>query len=409
MPHDPLQAGPLAAVAAYDLSTPGGLALLRRFDAQFHRLPAEARAAAARRLPLVLPLAERAEGLLVLPGGGLAWRSDAALLVPDPGSAIGVTALAPALWAIALAAEGAQALCHGAEGLRAGAAPAAVQAAVLLPDAGALAALLPAVAEWRGPALLHRHPGGAVLWELVPAPPGLALAASLCGEALPEHGVLPRFLWAMGADDRYQHLSTGLAQHLDEHLAAEVSDALRFALVADWTDGEDSRASPLADALGLLPAGFAADPARPAGSTLLQGWDGPPPGQAMFGLAAAESPQRWDAALRQSFLQHLRADWPGALIAGPGQAPLPLDGLAADRLVRGALPACAALLPLAEPMAPALLLQQAEALALALGVPLLLAAPCWGLSQWLEPAGGRGHGNGAGLGLGAGLEFLEES
>jgi hypothetical protein len=411
MPHDPLQDGPLAGVVSYDLSAPGGLALLRRFDAGFHRLPPEARDDAARRLPLRLPLAERAEGLLVLPGGALAWRDNDGILLPDPGSAIGVTALAPALRRLALAAPGATALHHAADGLRLGS-TAATQCAVLLASAAVLAPLLPAVAEWRGPALLHGHPGGAVLWELVPAPPALALAASLCGETIPESVALPRHLWAMGADDRYQHLSAGLAQHLDEYLAAEISDALRFALIGHWTDGESSEASRLADGLGLLPAGFGPNPGRPPAAGMAEAFPRAaaalPAGHALLGLAGAEAPERWDAARRQSFLQRLRAQWPEALLLGESSqaAPLPLDGLAADRLARTETLACAALLPLVEPMAPGLLLQQAGALAQMLDAPLLLSAPCWGLGHWLD--GGGGRGNGPGFGTGAALELFDE-
>ena len=411
MPHDPSQDGPLAGVVAYDLSAPGGLALLRRFDAQFHRLPPEARDEAARRLPLRLPLAERADGLLVLPGGALAWRDEAGILLPDPGSAIGVTTLAPALRRLALAAPGATALHHAADGLQLGAAG-AVQCAVVLPSAAVLAPLLPAVVEWRGPALLHSHPGGAVLWELVPAPPALALAASLCGEAIPDSAALPRHLWAMGADDRFQHLSAGLAQHLDEHLAAEISDALRFALIGHWTDGDSSEASRLADGLGLLPAGFGPDPGRPPAGGIAAAFPRAaaalPDGHALLGLAGAEAAGRWDAALRQRFLQQLRAQWPEALLLGESGAvpPLPLEGLAADRLARTESRACVALLPLGEPAAPSLLLQRAGALARMLDAPLLLLAPPWGLGQWLDGTGG--CGNGPGFGMGAALELFDE-
>ncbi|MFC7556812.1 hypothetical protein ACFQU7_39940 [Pseudoroseomonas wenyumeiae] len=108
MPHPNLQDGPLARVNAYDLTTPAGLALLRRFDAQFHRLPQAAREAALADLQLVLPLADRAEGLVVLPGGALAWRDGETILLSDPGSATGITQAAQLRQA---------ALAAGADGL----------------------------------------------------------------------------------------------------------------------------------------------------------------------------------------------------------------------------------------------------------------------------------------------------
>jgi hypothetical protein len=212
----------------------------------------------------------------------------------------------------------------------------------------------------------------------------------------------------MGADDRYQHLSAGLVQHLDEHLAAEVSDALRFALIGHWTDGEDSEASRLADGLGLLPAGFGPDPGHPPAAGMAATVPHPaalPAGQALLGLAAAEAPGRWTPALRQAFLQGLRSHWPDARLLGEA-GPLPLTGLAADRLARGEFPVCAALLPLAEPMPIGALLQRAGTLAATLDAPVLLAAPCWGLGHWLD--GGSGRGNAAGFGLGAALELFDE-
>jgi hypothetical protein len=414
MPHRTLQDGPLARVDAYDLTGPAGMALLRRFDAQFHRMPPATRAEALPGLRLVLPLAERAEGLLVLPGGALAWRDGGGVLVCDPGSAIGV-AEAAALWQAAEAAGG---LCirHGRQGLGiAGGPRPPCQAATLLPQAAGLAALLPAVAEWRGPAMIHWQDGGAAVWEMVPAPPALALAASLAGEALEPGAVLPRFHWAMSADEGYQHLSSGLAAHLDEVLGSEVSDALRFALVAQWTDGEDSMASRLADGLALLPSAFAAEPAQPAGMAPLGGWPRAAarlrPGQALLGIAAAEAANAWDATLRQRFLMLARELLPeGAQLAteAPCSGPAPLHGLAADRLVRQDCPACAVLVPPGPGEAPQDLLRHAAALAPALGVPLLLAVPGWGLCHLLDPAGGRGSGNGTAYGLGAALELFEE-
>ncbi|MBC9177335.1 hypothetical protein [Pseudoroseomonas ludipueritiae] len=415
MPHPSLQDGPLARVGTYDLTTPAGLALLRRFDAQFHRLPPASREVALAELQLVLPLAERAEGLLVLPGGALAWREGGTILLPDPGSATGVTQSALLRQAV-LPAEGLT-IGHGAEGLCiAGTAGRGPQSATVLPRASVLAPLLPALAEWRGPAVIHWHGQGAVVWEMVPAPAPLALAVSLAGEPLAPGAALPRFLWAMaGADETYQLLASGLSAHLDEVLASEISDALRFALVAQWTDGGESLASRLADGLALLPSAFTADVAEPAGLAMLAAWPRMmsrlQPAQALIGIAAAEAGSRWDAALRQSFLAALRETLPAGtclLAEAPRVEPAPLESLAADRLVRGTAPAFAALAPLALEERPAARLRQVNLLALRLGVPVLLAVPDWGLCHLLDPAGSSGCGNGMGYGLGAALELFED-
>ncbi|MFC7556811.1 hypothetical protein ACFQU7_38250 [Pseudoroseomonas wenyumeiae] len=287
-------------------------------------------------------------------------------------------------------------VCHEAAGLCiAGGASGIPQSATLLPQASVLAPLLPALAEWRGPAVIHWHGQGAVVWEMVPAPAPLALAVSLVGEPLPPDATLPRFLWAMaGADESYQLLSSGLSAHLDEMLASEISDALRFALVAQWTDGGDSLASRLADGLALLPSAFAAEAAQPAGLAALAEWPRMrarlEPAQALIGIAAAEAGGHWNLMLRQAFLAALRETLPAGtcLLAEAARAePAPLDDLAADRLVRGAAPAFAALAPLAAQEKPPALLRQVGGLALRLGVPVLLAVPDWGCATcWTRRA-----------------------
>jgi hypothetical protein len=416
MLHRPYQDGPLARVAAYDLTTPAGLALLRRFDAQFHRLPAEARQDAIRSLRLVLPLAERAEGLLVLPGGAVAWRNGESVLVCDPSSSVGVTTSAAALRGAVLGQSGTFFIQHGKNGLQLGhdsAFPA--QSATLAPRASLYADILPAVAEWRGPAMIQWQASGATIWEMVPAPPPLSLAVSLVGEVLEAGAPLPRFLWALqGGDECYQHLSSGLSAHLDEWLAPEISDSLRFALVAHWTDGEDSVASRLADGLAWLPSAFAADPACPPSQEMLAHWPRAatalPPAGMMFGIAAAETGQSWALPLRRAFLDAARANLPAetVLMAEAGAtAAAPLAALDADRLARSSTRALSVTAPLSVRDTPQGLLRLAEAMALRIGAPVLLAVPAWGLCHQADPAGLRMRGNGPAYGLGAGLEAFE--
>lgn len=415
MPHLPHQDGPLARVASYDLASAAGLALLRRFDAQFHRLPEAARNMAVQGLQLALPLAARAQGLLVLPGGALAWRDGESVLVCDPASSVGVTTSRQALQKAVSDQSGTFFILHGKNGLQLGHDSVfSGQSATWVPRASLYADILPSLAEWRGPAMIHWHEAGAAVWEMVPAPPPLALAVSLVGEALEAGASLPRFLWAVsGSEECFQHLSSGLAAHLDEWLAPEVSDALRFALIAHWTDGEDSIASQLADGLFWLPRAFAADPARPAGLEMRSHWPRAaatlPPHAALLGLAATEAAEAWSPQLRRDFLAALRAEWPVAtlLSESAGAAPAPLDTLAADRLARAGTPALAALSTLSAIDTPQGVLRRAEAVALRLGAPVLLAIPAWGLCHQLDPSGLRVLGNGAAYGLGAGLEAFE--
>ncbi|MBO1076121.1 hypothetical protein [Roseomonas marmotae] len=414
MPPFSLQDSPLARVAAYDLTGAAGLALLRRFDAQWHRLPPEERPEALDGLRMALPLAERAEGLLVLPGGALAWREGQRVLLCDPASAIGLSP-APAGLRATAQADG-WTIAHAGDGLRLlDGRVLSPQAATLLPRAGALAPLLPALAEWRGPAMIHWQAGGAAIWEMVPAPPALALAVSLVGEVLQPGEGLPAAFWAMqGGDEVYQHLASGLAAHLDELLASEVSDALRFALVARWTDGGESVSSRLADGLAMLPSSFGPDAMSPPGLAPLAGWPQAArlrAGQMLFGLSAAEAGGRWSAALRRACLSALRENVSAeaSLLTGPALTePVLLHSLAADRLVRATAQTMAALAPLDAAETPQRLLHRAATLSLALGVPLLLAVPGWGLCHWLDPDGGPGAGNAPAYGMGAFLEAFED-
>lgn len=416
MPHSLHLDSPLAGVAAYDLTTATGLALLRRFDAQFHRLPPAERADAVRSLALVLPLASRGEGLLVLPGGALAWRQGESVLVADSSSSVGVTTSAPALRGAAAVQSGTFFIHHTKNGLQMGQeAVFPAQSVTLTQRASLYADILPGLAGWRGPALIHWHQHGAAVWEMVPAPPPLALAVSLTGEVLQPGSALPRFLWAAGGGEEiYQHLSSGLSAHLDEWLASEISDALRFALIAHWTDGEDSLASRLADGLASLPSAFAADPSAPAGMETLADWPDAVPmlggDRFLLGLSAAEAGEAWTGSLPRQALEVWRDLLPprSALISERrGSAVAALDTLAADRLVRGSARSLAVLAPLAAEVRPGDLLHLVERVALRLGAPVLLAVPAWGLFHQYDPEGFRAAGNGPAFGLGAGLECFE--
>jgi len=415
---------PLDHLSSFDLSTPVGMALLRRFDARLRHLgDVEARRAAVRRLSCQVPLANRGTGLLVLPGGALALRREEAILVCDPASAIalaGEAAQTPRQGLAALPGPAPRSVVHEAEGVRALPRLPPVEGAqtvVLLETPGALGALLPETAQWRGPALLRWGAGGVVVWEMVPAPSRLALGASVVGEPLPENAAVPREVWdAPTGDDRYQLLSTGLFAHLDELLGNEVSDFLRYALVDHWTDGEESLASQLADGLGLLPACFGAPFDQPAGLIALADWPAAAAAAtaaplAVLGIGPAQWGAAWMPERRGEFLRAMRAALPEGktawlLTEAPDAAPLPLMQLGADRAARQAAGPFAVLLPLSG--APLDLLLLGHSLAQSCGAAVQLAAPAWGLCHSFDPLGGATRGNGGWYGLGGGLEDLAE-
>jgi hypothetical protein len=414
-PQDLPQDTPLAGLTSFDLTTAAGMALLRHFDARLRRLgDPGAQRAAVRRLQCRAPLSDRAAGLLVLPGGGLALREADQVLVCDTGAPLALAGAAARRLAERLdGLAGLVSVSHGPQGLRRrpGLPPARVaQAATLLPEGRLLAeAWLPAAA-WPGPALLRWGEGGVVAWPMRPAASSLALGASVAGETLPGDGaaVAPEIWDAPSGDDRYQRLSTGLFAHLDELLGNEVSDRLRFELVDHWTDGEDSLASQLADGLGLLPACFATPHDRPVGLAALAGWPraaallrrGQEP-QALLGIAAQDWGAGWRPGARQAFLRQLRGLLPAggaALLVTetPRAAPQLLAQLGADRQLRNSEADAAALLPL--PPQPSALLGIAGTLAAGCGRPVLLAVPAWGLCHRFDPAGLVEGGNAAWFG-----------
>ncbi|MCQ4159959.1 hypothetical protein NON00_08450 [Roseomonas sp. GC11] len=405
----PLQDTPLDGMLSFDLATPEGMARLRHFDARLRRLgDAAAQRAAVRRLSCIAPLANRAAGPLVLPGGALALRQGDRVLVPDPASAIGVWGgLVAALWHLLPGLPGLVSVTHGPAGLARvpGLPPVgAVQAATLLPEGAALSPVLPEAAGWSGPALLRWCPGGAVAWAMVPAAAALALGVSVAGEPLAADGPpIPREAWdAPEGDDRFPLLSTGLFAHLDELLGNEVSDLLRYELVDHWTDGEDSLASQLADGLGLLPACFASPWEQPVGAAALAPWpraaallpaaEGP---RLLLGIAAAAWGEAWRPARRHAFLRAARQALPEGLLV-PEDArcgPYPLGLLAADRQMRAGAGDAALLGAL--PASPATALRLGQAVAEGCGAPVQLVVPCWGIAHRCEPGGGPGQGNAA--------------
>lgn len=405
---------PLAGLTSLDLTSPAGMALLRRFDAQLRQMSTpEERRAAVQRLRCIPPLSDRASGLMVVPGGALALRQGRDVLVCDPASTLwlpdaaavrAVVEKQPAVLHILHREAG---LCLAAAGESAGCA----QAASFLPDAAVLSALHPRSGSEPGPAILRWSPWGAVAWRLQPAAPSLALGISVSGESLPPDGAgVSAEIWdAPHGDERYQLLSSGLFAHLDELLGNEVSDVLRFEMVDHWTDGDDCMASLLADQMGLLPACFTTPWNRPAGMAALGSWA---PAASMMqasarpmmllGIMAEDWQGAWRPAARHGFLRLLRKSLPagsGALLCSVREArpPLPVEQLDADRQMRCSEEDCFVLLP--APPIPEHALSLARQLADANAAPVHCVVPAWGLAQRFDALGGRGEGNAAWFGL----------
>ncbi|MFC4169096.1 hypothetical protein ACFOY6_17315 [Pseudoroseomonas aestuarii] len=404
---------PLGGITGLDLSSPAGMALLRRFDAQLRQFPTlDEQRAAVRHLQCLLPLSDRATGLLLLPGGSLALREGSSILVCDPVSArwlAGGRALRESLSVLpgalhVVCQEDGVCLAQGEAFVG------AVQAASWLPEAAMLAPFHPACAGLAGPAVLRWSAWGAVLWRMQTASPSLAIGISVSGEALPPDGAcIPCEIWdAPHGDERYQLLSSGLFAHLDELLGNEVSDILRFELVDHWTDGDDCMASQLADQLGELPACFARPWNRPVGLAALHAWPSlaaalmpAAPPHAILGIAHEDWRGKWQPVSRHAFLKTLRRLLPGTLPVelrweAPSLPPQALRQLDADRQIRSCAANCAALLPLPSAFEEGLRL--ARQVAEACGTPVHWIVPAWGLSQRCDPDGG-GEGNAAWYGL----------
>jgi hypothetical protein len=391
-----------------DLGCAASLARLRRADQQWLRLdPAAGRSALADLDIAVPPREPAADDLVVLPGGAIALFGTApGALVCDPQEAVATTQ--PDRWRTALGAD-ALTLLHGPAGLAVHAGPPPPR-----PPAQCLtiAADLPGAPAGRVLIQWLRH--GAVLWPLVQAPPLLVLAATLTGQPLePGAPPLPAADWqAADADLRYDRVAPALAEHVSDLLAAEVSDALRFALVAHCVDGRASLASRIAEALAVLPAHVLPRPAAWPGAPTA-GW-----GSAaarlltsrsplvLLGLERADPPRRTVTALRAAAQRQRRAALFLETDDPADREIIPIDSDAALFLARRAAATVRLGLVCAPPEDPIALYALAHHLAEAADVPVLAAAPCWGFRHRIDPDGGEA-GNAAWFGLGAGLDELD--
>jgi hypothetical protein len=390
--------------APLDLGDPSALALLRRLDARWGDMDPAARAAALAGLELVVPPPPVPGGPLLMPGGSLALGrplGDGGLLVCDPEGALVLPQEAAASLRMALEGRaGCATLLHRGDG------PACLgggppddlppQAATLVP-AGTLPAFpdTPAVVRW--------HAGGAAAWPLAPAPGLLALAAGLAAVPLGGPGLGAR-IDAPGAEAAFARLSPALAAHLDDLLALDLSDALRWALTGLCTDGRASLANRMAEVLPVLPAVLLPDPEALPGAPGA-GWEAALPelrtgGAVLLGVEAPAQPRRAVFALRA-----VLAEAPARLLRGEEEIALGSD-LALFAAPQAA--ACGRLMVLLAPPAggPVALYALAREAAQRAGAAVLAAAPCWGFRHSIR-ADGSEAGNAAWFGMGAALDELD--
>ncbi len=377
-----------------ELDDPGSIALLQHLDLVWPQLPTTVRSSLLASLVLLPPSPVRGEHAdaqaALLPGGALAWHDETGrLLVCDPESATAFAGDAarrlrrelagiPAAFSVQHAPDGARLVPGVAAALRG-------PSATLLPSgapvlAGSFGAASPAMVVW--------HQGGAVAWALAEAPGLVGLAAALTGVPLLPEQALARELWA--AEDAltvFQLISLALAMHLDDLLALDVSDSLRWALRQHACSGPDSLASGLADVLQALPSALPAVPGTgrkgKAGEVMLSLADVTMARRAVLGLRAALGNRA--ARLRRT----------------GGEV-----DLAADAALFAAQPGTLRVLMAAPPDGPVGLYALAHEIAGRCGATVTAVAPCWGFQHRIDADGRTETGNAAWFGMGPTLDEL---
>ena len=363
---------------------------------------------------VALPVRKIASGdVALLPGGILVMRHPEAILVADPLEAVTLRDIEARQLRRSLSGRlGVATLLHTEDGITL-----RTQLPDLLPPQSASivtdASKLPGQAATPGPVVIQWFANGATIWPLVPAPPSLALAASVAAVQVAENAppVAPEFWDAADGETRLHLVAAGLVDYLSELLADDLSDDLRFALADLCVGGSDSLASRLADALAAIPACFLGDPSTSPGEpplswntgvALLRRARGP---LALLGLETACEPRRTIAALREAI-----AD-PTAVIFhetryGQRGVTASLGSDAALFVARWA-GADGRIGVLLEPRcSPLELYALAAGLAQETGGAVIAAAPCWGYCHRVA-ADGREAGNAAWFGMGAGLDELD--
>ncbi len=406
----------LTPATGFDLGRVDSLAVLRRIDAVWSQRPVQAWLRHLQAAHIVLP--PRAVGqrdVALLPGGAVVIRDPVqGVLVCDPSAAATFPAdAASRMRTRATLQPDTRTLSHG----RAGVALRRGLPGRLRPQTVSIVSEASDLAECfdpRGPVLVQWFAGGATAWPLVPAPPLLALAASVSATPVGARGAAaPPSVWdASGLEPRARLLSPGITEHVSDVLAAELSDDMRFAFVELLGSGNDCLTTRIAAALAVLPACFRGDPSAHPGEpptvwqSCLPWLRSKTAPKVLLGVEALGEPRRAVRALRRAMGDSAALVF-AATSARQECAPLELasDGafFLAQRL--GARERLGVLLepPAGVPELYALAAKVAERV----GASVTAAAPCWGLCHRVGPAGEEA-GNVAWFGMGAGLDELDD-
>ena len=413
--RQPLNTHPERMPIELDLGDPTSLALLQRIDLAWPQVASEQRARWLECLRVTLPIRPVSTGnIALLPGGILVARHPAAVLVGDP---LGTVALryaeADQVRRVLTGRPGAANLMHAEGGvllqpwLPELPPP---QSVTIVPEAGNL----PGMAACTGPAIIQWFPAGATVWPPVPAPPLLALAASVAAVPVGQDAqpVPPEFrtlVTTIRGCTRRQPASPIISAsccrprsattfvspwQISASMAGTVSRAswrmlwLRFRLLSRQCAGLSRRTAHFLD--------LGAELLRRARRPLV-----------LLGLEGCPEPRRSIAVLREAIQDtsalvfHETMDEQDGVTASLGSD--------AALFVARRAGECGRIGVLLEPqLTPLELYTLAADIAKEAGSGVLAVAPCWGFRHRIA-ANGWEAGNAAWFGMGAGLDELDPS
>lgn len=397
-----------------DLADPATHAALCSIDLDWPQIAAEQREEWLQNVRVSLPIRQIATGdIALLPGGIITARHPTTCLVCDPQQAVTLDDDAARQVRRVLAGRAGVATLINTED---GVTLRSVLPDLLPPQCASIvgdASNLPGSAAFAGPVVIQWFATGATMWPMLPAPPALALAASIAAAPLSEDAspTAAEFWDASDAETRQNLLATSLENYLCELLPAELSDDLRFGLMDHCVAGNECLASELAEMLAAVPACFRADPklcpGEPASSwsngvALLRRARRP---LAMLGIERCTDPRRAVEALREAI-----ADESAVIFHETSEAPRGVSALlnsdAALFVARWAGRGGRLGVILETHQTPSSLYALASELARSAGATVVAAAPCWGFCHRIAHNGSE-SGNAGWFGMGVGLDELD--
>ncbi len=402
------------AATRLDLTSPTALEWLRRTAAFWSAWTIEARLTWLQSQEIIVPPRALSEpDIALLPGGAVAVRGPAGILVCDPVRSVTFSeSEAKQLRTVLCRRADAVHLLHldgGVVQVRRLPNVLPSQAVTIVQDASRLAGGMAA----NGPALIQWCNKGAAGWPLVEAPTEFALAGSVAASPVARQGlpVAAEYWHAPDTESRCRLLRPGIAERVSDLLCDEVPDDLRYAIVDSCVAHRDSLADRIAVGLSMLPACFHADALMPPG-----GWptaweraiahvqQATQP-QAMLVLENVGDPLSTFRALRNLLKDTDTRIFTAASDMDCGE-PVSLWHDAALFLGRRTQPHGRICLVVPVPMTPVDLYALASSLVEGLGIAVTAAAPCWGFCHRIGPDG-REAGNAGWFGMGAGLDEVD--